>query len=172
LSTRNKTKSFYAIFASHETYESLSELTTGRDEWRQPPTRFDETTIVSVSRHVRLTTFYVSGAGEAQGLGDDDCRRGCGGYGGDGHGRDRGTAADRPVEPVDAVASETFVVVDAPQRFRGGRFEVFEEGLQDDDGGQQPVHHIQGEQGEPEETGEVVGAEGEESHQDVGHSVR
>jgi len=44
---------------------------------------------------------------------------------------------------------------------------VFEKGLQDGRGGQQPVHHIQGEQSEPQETGEVVGAEGAQGHEDA-----
>jgi len=114
----------------------------------------------------RRAVLSVPGAGQTQRLGD----RGRGGGLSD-HG-DRRTAAQRPAEPFDAVAGETFVVVDAPQRFRRERFEVgFEEGLQAGRGGQQPVHHIQGEQGEPQETGEVVGAEGAQGHEDAGHSL-
>lgn len=105
---------------------------------------------------------------------DDDHGRSGGGSGDDGvdgdGDRGRATADGRQDEPVDAVAGETVAVVDAAQRVRGGRLEMFEKGVQDVDGGQQPVHDIQGEQGEPEETGEIVGQEGEESHQDPGHS--
>lgn len=136
----------------------------------------------SVTPSIILTIFPQSGTDETQRLfgdvDDDDDGSGSGGggdYGVDGDGdRGGGPAADdgRPDggEPFDAVAGETVAVVDAAERIRGGRLEVFEKGVQDDDGGQQPVHHIQGEQGEPEEAGKVVGSEGEESHQDSGHS--
>lgn len=126
---------------------------------------------------MRLSWNIFTGANETQRLFVDN---GGGSYhdgssGGSDYGVDRdsdhGATADRgPDEPFDAVTGETVVVVDAAERVRRGRFEVFEKGVQDGGGGQQSVHHIQGEQGKPEEAGEIVGAEGEESHQDPGHS--
>jgi len=78
------------------------------------------------------------------------------------------TSADRPVKSNDTVAGETFVVVNAPERFRGGRFEVFEKRVQDDNRRKQSLYHIQGEQGKPEETGKVFGEKREKSHENLG----
>lgn len=75
--------------------------------------------------------FMFLAAEQTQRLDDDDDGGSRSGRG-DGNGSDNGVAADRPVEPFDAVAGETFVVVDAAQRVRRGRIEVFEKGLQDD----------------------------------------
>lgn len=93
-------------------------------------------------------------------------------YHGHGHGcrghPDGCTAADRPVKSNDTVFGETFAVVDAPERFRRGRFEVFKKRVQDDNRRKQSFHHIQGEQGKPEETGKVFGEKREKSHENLG----
>lgn len=78
------------------------------------------------------------------------------------------TSADRPVKSNDTVAGETFAVVDAPKRFRGGRFEVFEKRVQDNNRRKQSLHYIQGEQGKSEETGKVFGEKREKSHENLG----
>jgi len=47
------------------------------------------------------------------------------GHGNGGH-LDSRTTANRPIESNNTVTGETFAVVNAPERFRGGQFEVFE----------------------------------------------
>jgi len=78
------------------------------------------------------------------------------------------TAAVRQVKSNDTVAGETFAVVDAPERFRRRQFEVFEKRVQDDHRRKQSLHHIQGEQSKPEETGKVFGEKREKSHENLG----
>lgn len=46
------------------------------------------------------------------------------GHGGGSHLNDH-TTANRPVESNNTVTGETFAVVDAPERFRGGQFKMF-----------------------------------------------
>lgn len=117
----------------------------------------------------RMSMFF-SGADETQRFDDgDDGDDDSGGYGGDGN-RDHGSiAADRSIEPFHAIPCETIAVIDAPQLFWRGRVQVFKKRIQDDNGGQQPIYDLQGQQGEPEKTGKIIGKKGEKSHQDLSH---